>query len=138
MGEAHVVAAPLEVGGGGIGDRDAPVLTTCAADGDGEVALALRHVSRHGDVEQVVPGVEELLRHGIAEDEVAHELVVAGERAHLRVIEGVGQETDVDHEVRLDGHAVLEAKGEDGHLHELLVRQFREGAAQADAQVTHL
>ena len=72
---------------------------------------------------------------GLGEDEVRDQAVLARERAHDGVIEGIGQKAHVDHQVRLDGHAVLEAKGEDRDLHELLVGELGEGAGEAAAQL---
>ena len=46
----------------------------------------------------------------MVQDKVGYLLVEAGQRAHLGVIERIGQEANIDHDVRLDGHTVLKAK----------------------------
>ena len=68
------------------------------------------------------------------DDEIGDLLVQTRQRAHLGIVEGVGQEADVDHEVGLHGHAVLEAEREDVNVHELLVGQLGERGLQAFAQ----
>ena len=64
------------------------------------------------------------------QDKVGDFLIETGHGAHLGIIERIGQEANVDHNVRLDGHTVLKSKREHMNVHELLVGQLRKSHAQ--------
>ena len=68
------------------------------------------------------------------QDKVGNFLIETGHGAHLWVVERIGQEANVDHNVRLDGHAVLKAKREHVDIHKLLVGKLRKSHAQLVAQ----
>ena len=82
-----------------------------AADGDGETVLALLNVVR----QQVLYHVGQLVHKyvGLLEFEniVTHIRVHPAVEFELLHIKGIGQEAHVEHEIRVQRHAVLEAEG---------------------------
>ena len=102
----------------------AAVLAACTADGDRKLRLALRDIAGHDRIEQLRPGLPELLGLGMVQNKVGDFLIETGHRAHLGIVERIGQEANVDHNVRLDGHTVLKAKREHVDIHKLLVGQL--------------
>ncbi len=97
-----------------LGDGDAAVLAAGAADGDGEVALALPLEPGRGGVDQPGVGLHEGGRPALAQHVPAHPVLQAGVLAQLRHPVRVGQEARVQHEVGVRRQAVLEAEGEHG------------------------
>jgi len=100
-----------------------------AADGDGEPGLALALEPRHRQIQEAAQEVEELLGDRLAHDVVTHCRRQAGEMTKLVDVIGVLHESDVENEVRLQGHAVLEAEAdqlEDQPLLRSRVRQVGE------------
>mgnify|MGYP000423469970 CR=1 FL=1 len=98
------------------------------------MGLTLRDVTRHHDVEKLEPRIEELLRLGMLDHEVRHHCIEARECPHFGVVEGIGQEADVNHEIGLDGQAVFEAEREHMDIHELLVGQLGKSGLETLAQ----
>ena len=70
----------------------------------------------------------------MVQNKVGDFLIETGHGAHLGIVERIGQEANVNHNVRLDGHTVLKAKREHVNVHELLVGQLGERHAQFVAQ----
>ena len=70
----------------------------------------------------------------MVQDKVGDLLIETGHGAHLGIVERIRQEANVDHNVRLDGHAVLKAKREDVNVHELLVGQLGKSHTQLVAE----
>ena len=100
------------------------MLAARAADGDRKLRLTLRDIARHHRIEQLCPSLPKLLRLGMVQNKIGDLFIETGHRAHLGIVERIRQEADVDHNVRLDGHAVLKAKREHVDVHELLVGQL--------------
>ena len=132
--DAHVIVPALKVAPRRLRDGDASVLAARTAHGDGKLGLALRDIAGHHRVQQAEPGVQKLMRLGVVEHEIRHLGVEARQRAHFGIVKRVGQKAHVDHEVRLDGHAVLKAEREHVHVHELLGGELGERGLQALAQ----
>ena len=141
LGESHVCvdvpvhhADPLGVapqaGGQLLGDRHRAVAPAGAAERDGQVGLPLGHVGGQQLGQQALDVVEERAGHRLAQDVVAHRLVEAGERAQLVDPERVGQEPAVEHEVGVEGQAVLVPERQQRRLH-------RRGRLVALEQVPH-
>lgn len=78
-----------------------------AADGNRKLWLALRDIAGHDRIEQLRPGLPELLGLGMVQNKVGDFLIETGHGAHLGIVERIGQEADVDHNVRLDGMPCL-------------------------------
>ena len=60
----------------------------------------------------------------MVQNKIGDLFIETGHRAHLGIVERIRQKADIDHNVRLDGHAVLKAKREHVDVHELLVGQL--------------
>ena len=60
----------------------------------------------------------------MVDHEVGDLLIKTGKRAHLGVVEGIGQEPHVDHEVRLNRKPMFEAEGKHVDVHQLLVAEL--------------
>ena len=56
-----MILSTLQVAGRGLGNGDATVLSACAADSNGKLRLALCDITRHDRIEQLSPGLPELL-----------------------------------------------------------------------------
>src|SRR6266545_770028 len=82
------------------------------ADGDGQVRLALALIRGQEKREQILEPPEQLPALLVLQDERAHPLVAPVQRAQLVDEVGVRQEADIEHEVRVDGNAVLEPEGD--------------------------
>src|SRR5262249_36520934 len=93
-----------------LGDRNAPMLATGAADRDGQVPLAFALESRRGRVDESRVCLDERRRTTLVQHVPAHRLVLAGQVAKLRLPEWVRQEPGVEYEVRVGRQAVLEAE----------------------------
>jgi hypothetical protein len=111
-GPGVLAAEPL---GEELGDHDAPVIAAGAADCDREPRLALLDVRRDREVEELLEEVEEAAGHRLAQDVVADLLGHAGERPQLRHVIGVGDEPDVEDQVRLERHSELVAEADQLH-----------------------
>src|SRR4051794_18483034 len=96
-----------------LGDDDRAVIATRATDPDGQPGLALRDVRRDRERQELLEELEEPRRDGLAEDECADLVGESGQWAQIRVVEGVLHESDVEDEVGLEGHAVLEAEADE-------------------------
>ena len=96
-----------------LGDHHRSVPATGAADADRQVGLALLLVGGQQVVEQrgepVVEGVDAVR----VLDVIDHGGVQAGQVPQLRLVVGIGQETDVEGQVGVARRAVLEAEGEE-------------------------
>src|SRR3954471_5333609 len=83
MADARVEAEIVHDAGELIRDHDAAVVTTGAADADGEVRLALVHVRRKQEREEPPELVEEGLRLGLVHHVLLYPGVGARQRAEL-------------------------------------------------------
>ena len=101
--------------GQGLRDGDRPVLAAGAADADGDVAPALADVAGGHRPHEVDHAVDELRRPLLAHDEVGDGDVLAAEVAQLGDPERVGQEPQVEDEVRVERDAVLEPERHQRH-----------------------
>ena len=88
------------------------MISTRAADRDGQARLAFALEARNGQVEEAGQEVEELLGDGLAHDIVAHGRGEAGQMPELVDVVRVLHEADVEDQVRLQRHAVLEPEAD--------------------------
>ncbi len=95
-------------------DEDGAMLAAGAAEGYGEIALALVDVVREQELEHVRCFVEELLCLGELTNILRDLGVAAGELAELGDEVRVGEEAHVEDEVRVCRDAVLEAEAGGG------------------------
>ena len=102
------IRLPPAVSGGG---RGRP------ADGGYEHRLALLPVQGQDEAEQLPQLLHELLRLPEGKDVLPDLRVQTGFLAHGINIKGVGHKANVEHQVRLQGQAVLEAEGYQADLH---------------------
>src|SRR5262245_24486219 len=98
-----------------LGDGHRAVAAAGAADRDGGIGLPLAPEPVHGALNEAFGIFQEGLRLRIAEHETHDRLVLARQRRQLRDEEGVGQETDIQDDVRFGGDAVLEAERQQRH-----------------------
>ena len=108
-----------------------------AADRDRQVRLALVHVAREEEREEIVELGEELLGLGLLDHVVAHGRFQAGERAQLVDPVGVRKEAAVEDEVGVERHAVLVPERHDDGLHRRRV-VAAEQLEQAIAELVHV
>lgn len=78
-----MILSTLQVAGRGLGNGDATVLSACAADSNGKLRLALCDITRHDRIEQLSPGLPELLGLGVVQDKIGDLLIETGHGAHL-------------------------------------------------------
>ena len=83
-----------------------------AAEGDREPRLALADVGRQRELEVLVEVLEEAPGDRLGEDVVAYSVCQARQLAELVDVVRVLHEPDVEHEVGLERHAVLEAEAD--------------------------
>ena len=96
-----------------LGDDDRAVIAAGAADRDGQARLALGDVGRDRELEELDEEVEEACRDRLAEHEGPDLVGQPGERPQLGDVERVLHEADVEDEVGLERHAVLEAEADE-------------------------
>ena len=84
-----------------------------AADGDDQSGLALLGVQGQQEGQHLLQLLHEIVGLAEGEHEVPHRLIQTRLVLQLRHIVGVGHEAHVEHQIRLDGDAVLEAEGQD-------------------------
>src|SRR5215207_7498170 len=106
----EVAPVLAEVGGVVLRDHDRAVAAARAADRDDEVRLALGDVLRQQVLEQRQHAVLEVLQPPVAPDVADDPPVEAGQRAQVRLPVRVGEEADVEHEVRVARRPVLVAE----------------------------
>ena len=99
------------------GNVDAPVHAARAANGDDELRLSLLDVLRHEEIEHGVELFLKLLRHGPLADVFGDLRNSAALPAQFLDIEGIWQEAHIEHHVGIQGHAELEAEGQDIDAH---------------------
>lgn len=114
-----------------MGHGHGAVVAAGAADADDQNGFALLAVQRQQEGDHFLQLGHELVGLAEGEHEVPDLLVQAGFVFQLRHIVGVGHEPHVEHQVRLDGDAVLEAEGQDADVEPAPVRRGAE-------QVQHL
>ena len=96
-----------------LGDGDAAMRAAGAADCDHQAALALLVIVREQEVKHIADLCHKLPRDRMLHHKVAHIRVQSGMPAQLRNVEGIGQKTDVEENIRLAGQSALEAEGHD-------------------------
>ena len=122
-----------------LADHDRAVEAAGAADRDREARLALVHVGRHEQVQQVSELVEERRRDRLAQDVLPDDLGQAAVRPELLDVVGVLHEPHVQDEVGLERHAVLEPEADEldrEAVRALDVAQAGEDAARAARAAT--
>ena len=82
-----------------------------AADGDDQGGLALLGVQGQQEGQHLLQLLHEIIGLAEGKHKVPHRLIQSRLVLQLRHIVGVGHEPHVEHQIRLDGDAVLEAKG---------------------------
>src|SRR3990172_3514874 len=92
-----------------------PVPPSGASDGDGQVGFPLALVERQQESEQVLQPVQQLAAFPVLEHEVPHRRVLPVEEAQLVHEVGVGEEADVEDQVRVVRDPVLVAEGDQRH-----------------------
>ena len=108
-----------------LADGDGAVCAAGAADGDHQAALALALIQRDQIIDHRVQMGEERTGFLLAQHIVAHGRFETGVRADLLNIEGIGQETHVEHQVALARDAPLVAKGHDLRAQQVLALLLR-------------
>ena len=96
------------------GNRDAAVLAARAADADGRVAAAFVQVALDDGLQECHRPIEKVLGPRLGQHIVTDRLVPPGQRLQLGHPEGIGEESQVEDEVGVQGDAVLETEGHDG------------------------
>ena len=138
MGDGGRVAVGAEPLGDRLGDGDGPVAATRAPEGDGEVAATLRLLGRQHDGEEGVDLLEERRRHVLAEHVGPHVVVQAREGTEVLDPVGVRQEPAVQHDVDVEGQAVLVAERDHVDVQLVLGQLVDEEVPQAVAQLVHV
>src|SRR5439155_25425991 len=107
----------LETPGQLLSEHDGSVVAACAAERDDQARLALRAVCRQGQLQELHDELEESSCAGLPEHVVPNGRFQAGQALEVGYPVRIGQESDVEDEVRLEWDAELEAKGDhlDGH-----------------------
>src|SRR5579871_497455 len=131
MLDADRIARAAEKPGEVLAHDHRAVLPAGAADGDGQMCLALRRVLGQQVLEQVVEPPLELLRLAPLQHPLADLRAVAGESAQRLHVVRVGEKPHVEDQVGVDGYPVLVAERRDAH---------DEGAraARADVRIRQL
>ena len=106
-----------------------------AADGDDQGGLALLAVQRQQEADHFLQLLHELMGLLEGEYEVPDLLIQACLVFQLRHIIGVGHEPHVEHQVRFNGDAVLEAEGEYADVEPAPVRRGAEQVQQLTAEL---
>ena len=135
MRDAYTITASAQVVASHLGEHDAAMLAARAADGDGELLFSFGDVTGHNAIEQSLPALEEDLGFVLVKHVVAHLVIEARHRAHMRVVIGIRQEAHVDDQIGVDRISVLEAERIDGHRHHGVLRAAREELLDARAQL---
>ena len=106
-----------------LGDVDTAVHAARAADCDDELALALFDVLRHEEIDHLIEQARKLLCHRPFRDVLRDLRHSAALVAHRFDVEGVRQEAHVEHHVRIERHAELEAERQHVDAHLLAARR---------------
>ena len=89
------------------------ILVNNAADGDMEVILAAQMVRRQDRLEELQRLVQELLCQTVGADVILYFFVKTRFVFQLGLVVGIDEEAHVEHEIRVERHAVLEAERTD-------------------------
>ena len=94
-------------------DRDRTVTAAGAPDPYREIRLSFRRVLRHQEPQQVQRPIQELPRRLGLVEKLPDLAVAPGMRPQVGDEVRVGQEPDIEQQVRIDGNAVLEPEAQD-------------------------
>src|SRR5947209_9703961 len=88
-------------------------MTAGTAERDGQIALPFLDVMREQIYEELRDTLDELHRLREGADVACHLRMPSAELLELRDVVGIGQESDIEHEVAIGRHAVTEAEARD-------------------------
>ena len=113
------------------------VLAPGAAQGDGQIRLALRLVARDQKVQHAGEMLDERLGIRPAQHVIPHLLIETGLAPQLRHPVRVGQEADIEQEIHDPGHAPLETERYDVDSHPTSRLTLGERMLDVPTQVVH-
>src|SRR3954466_13036267 len=115
MGYFHVAPGQFEVFSNGIGDEYGSVPPTRTTDRDGHVGFAFLVVLRNQVVEKSAQMAEKSFSFSLGVHVLDNRGIGAGEAFQVRYKVGIRQEANIEYQIRINGHAVLESKTHEGY-----------------------
>src|SRR5262245_33394008 len=94
----------------GVGNEDRAMAPASASDGDRDVGFAFLLVFRKQEVDELINVVQKLSRRLVRVHVFDDSSVGSGMRFQMWDKIRIRQKTDVEHQVGVDGHAVLESE----------------------------
>src|SRR5579872_4116907 len=131
----HMVPGPAQSLGHILCDHHRSMLAAGAAEANREVTLSLADVVWHQVHQQLRDAVDELASLRKLPDVGCNPRVPPGQRAKLRNEVRIRKEADVEHQVGIGGHSVLEAKTHAGNQNALIVGSGLELVEDVTAQL---
>src|SRR5690348_4679636 len=105
-----------------LGEHDGAVFAAGATESNRQIAFAFANVVRDEVGKKALNAAEKFAGLRKRTDVLLDLGILAGIAAKTRDEMGIGQETDVENEIRIRGNAKLVAETHDGHEHRTLVR----------------
>ena len=119
-------------------DHDGTVLTSCATEGDGQVALAFVNVMGQQVDQQIGDAGNKLLRLREGADIFRDTRVASGERAEFRNKVWIGQKANIEDQIGIFRNTVAESEAYAGHEDALLGRLLLKSLVDMGAQFVNV